>query len=266
MPPPMRLKIDAQLDYHFPEPASVLLQCEAAPMPDQPLVEDKLTVTTATPLTPIGGLQGIGRRTWTGGDGPFLARYEAIVDVTREVPDLARLKAVPMRELPGRVVHFLWPSRYVQSDSLRDFAAREFGDPGGAAVARMAEWTRANIEYVPGCSDEATTAGDTFKQKQGICRDFAHVMLGFARALDLPARMVSAYAWNIDPPDFHAVVEIYLAGEGGGAWYLVDPSGLATADGIVRIGVGRDATDISFMTVFGGSATLNSQSVGVERL
>jgi hypothetical protein len=61
-------------------------------------------------------------------------------------------------------------------------------------------------------------------------------------------------------------VEVYLAGADGGAWYLIDPSGLAQPEGIVRIGVGRDATDISFMTIFGGSATLNNQSVKVERV
>jgi transglutaminase-like putative cysteine protease len=262
----MRLKIEATLDYFLPSPAAVLLQCEVAPMPDQRLVEDRLTVATATPLKPISGLQGIGRRTWTGGEGSFVARYSATVDVVRDVPDFGRLQAMPMQQLPGRVVHFLWPSRYVQSDALKQFATEQFGAPGGPAVQAMAEWARANIQYLPGCSDAATTARDTFQQKQGICRDFAHVMLSFARALDIPARMVSAYAWNIDPPDFHAVVEVWLSDGNQGAWYLVDPSGLAAPEGIVRIGVGRDATDISFMTIFGGEAQLNSQSVKVERL
>jgi transglutaminase-like putative cysteine protease len=59
---------------------------------------------------------------------------------------------------------------------------------------------------------------------------------------------------------------VWLADEAGGGWYLVDPSGLAAPEGVVRIGVGRDATDISFMTVFGGSAELNAQTVAVERL
>jgi transglutaminase-like putative cysteine protease len=263
----MRLKIDATLDYDLPDPADVLLQLEAAQMPDQALVEDKLTVTTNTPLTPISGLQGVGRRTWSGGQGNFVARYHAIVDVIRERPDFERLQAVPMQQLPGRCVHFLWGSRYVQPDELREFASEQFGEPGGPAVAAMAEWAQANIQYLPGCSDAATNACDTFNLKKGICRDFAHVMLSFARALDIPARMVSAYAWNLDPPDFHAVVEVYLAHpEHGAGWYLIDPSGLAPAEGIVRIGVGRDATDISFMTVFRGTATLNNQVVTVERL
>jgi transglutaminase-like putative cysteine protease len=258
----MRLSIEARLDYHFPEEAEVLLALEVAQMPDQRLIEDLLTVGTATPLTPIDGHQGIGRRVWTKGEGSFTAHYKAVVDVARVAPDLSGVRAVPLIELPARAVHYLWPSRYCQPDRLKDYAIEQFGGlDGGARVAAMAEWTRANLSYTPGCSDEQTNAVDTFEQKQGICRDFAHVMISFARALDIPARMVSAYAWGLKPPDFHAVVEVYL----DGGWYLVDPTGLAPVEGLVRIAVGRDATDISFMTIF-GAANLNRQSVTVERI
>jgi transglutaminase-like putative cysteine protease len=258
----VRLRVEALLDYVLPEPTDVLLQVEVAQMPDQQLLEDKLTVTTATPLTPVPGHQGIGRRTWAAGEGSFVVRYGATVNVRRSPPDLKRIAAVPLRSLPGRVVHYLWPSRYCRSDQLKDFALEQFGGlSGGAAAAAMAEWTRSNLAYTPGSSDAATTANDTFQQKKGICRDFAHVMVSFARALDIPARMVSAYAWDLDPPDFHAVVEVYLAG----GWYLVDPSGLAPVEGLVRIGVGRDATDIAFMTSF-GTANMNNQQVSVERI
>lgn len=258
----MRVKILANLDYHFPQPADVLLALEVAQMPDQRLVGDRLLVGTATPLTPVSGHQGIGRRIWTRGEGPFTVKYEATVDVMREVTDLSHVRAVPLGDLPGRVIHYLWPSRYCLPDRLKDFAVDQFGAlEGGARIVAMAEWTRSNLSYVPGCSDEQTNALDTFEQKQGICRDFAHVLISFARALDIPARMVSAYAWKLDPPDFHAVAEVYL----DGGWYLVDPTGLAPMEGLVRIAVGRDATDISFMTIF-GTANLNSQSVTVERI
>lgn len=258
----MRVRIDADLNYNFPQAADVLLALEVAQMPDQQLIDDKLLVGTATPLTPVAGHQGIGRRIWTRGEGTFTVKYEATVDVRREVTDLKGVRAVPLADLPGRVIHYLWPSRYCLPDRLKDFAAERFGAlEGGARVVAMAEWTRANLAYVRGCSDEQTNALDTFEQKQGICRDFAHVLISFARALDIPARMVSAYAWKLDPPDFHAVVEVYL----DGGWYLVDPTGLAPVEGLVRIAVGRDATDISFMTIF-GTANLNSQSVTVERI
>lgn len=258
----MRLKIDAALNYHFPAAADVLLAIEVAQMPDQRLSDDRLRVRTVTPLHPVPGQHGIGRRTWTGGDGDFVARYQATVDINRATPDFTRLKRVPRRRLPGRVVDYLWPSRYCDVPSHKDFAVDRFGSiEGGAAVAAIAEWTKANLAYVPGCSDATTTATDSFHERQGICRDFAHVMICLARALDIPARMVSAYAWNLEPQDFHAVVEVYL----DGGWYLVDPSGLAPVEGLVRIGVGRDATDISFMTIF-GEAELKEQSVSVTRL
>ncbi len=48
-------------------------------------------------------------------------------------------------------------------------------------------------------------------------------------------------------------------------WRLVDPTGLAPEEGIARIGVGRDATDISFLTIF-GRADLIEQRVSVKRL
>ena len=258
----MRLKIDARLDYHFPAPADVLLALEVAQLPDQLLVEDRLTVSTASPLTPVEGQDSIGRRTWTAGEGDFVAHYRATVDVERPLPDIAQIGAVPLRELPGLVIPFLWPSRYCLADKVRDFAIDNFGElQGGARALAMSDWIRTNITYKPGASDEDTTAADTFQQKEGICRDFAHVMISFARALGMPARMVSAYAWQLDPPDFHAVVEVYLQG----GWHLIDPTGLAPIEGLARIGIGRDAADISFMTIF-GQAELRSQSVSVERI
>ena len=114
---------------------------------------------------------------------------------------------------------------------------------------------------LPGSSDPTTTAADTFVARQGVCRDYAHLLAAFARASGVPARLVSAYGWEVDPPDFHAVVEVWLSG----AWRLVDPSRLAPLEGLVRICAGRDATDIAFMTIF-GEAEMNSQSVTLTRL
>jgi transglutaminase-like putative cysteine protease len=91
-----------------------------------------------------------------------------------------------------------------------------------------------------------------------VCRDYAHVLISLARAAAIPARFVSAYAPNVKPQDFHAVAEVYL----DGAWHLVDPTGMARADEIVRIGVGLDAAEVSFLSSF-GPMTLFSQTVGV---
>ena len=53
------------------------------------------------------------------------------------------------------------------------------------------------------------------------------------------------------PTDFHAYVEGFLSN----CWYVFDPSGISPPMGLVRIGIGQDAADASFTTVFGAVAT-----------
>jgi len=157
------------------------------------------------------------------------------------------------------VVAYLWPSRYCEADRFETFVERQFGGiEGGAKLLAMREWIGSEMDYVPGSSDTRTTAADAFVARQGVCRDYAHLMATFARAAGVPARLTSVYAWRLDPPDFHAVVEVWL----DGAWHFLDATGLAPTEGLARICVGRDATDIAFMTIF-GAATMNAQSVTV---
>ncbi len=53
---------------------------------------------------------------------------------------------------------------------------------------------------------------------QGVCRDYAHVVIALLRAMDVPARYAACYAPGLRPMDFHAVAEAYL----DGAWYVID--------------------------------------------
>lgn len=258
----MRIGIESHLRYNFTEPADVLLAIEVAQMEDQRLITDLLTVSGSGELRPIAGEEGIGRRTWMRVEGAFEALYTAEVELFRRASPIEALPITPRRDLPPGVIPYLWPSRYCESDRFEAFVDRQFpGDPHGAKIVAMADWVREHMDYSIGSSDGTTTAVDAFVSRRGVCRDFAHLLTAFARAAGVPARLVSAYALDLDPPDFHAVVEIWLAGE----WYLVDPTGLAPLDGLARIAVGRDATDIAFMTVF-GSAELVEQRVSVARL
>ena len=258
----MRLNIDVELDYYFPEATDVLLAIEVARMADQDLIEDLLTVAGSAPLRPIPGEDGIGQRTWLRVEGQCRAAYRAVVDVTRAPVALTNLPIVKPRELPGDVVPYLWPSRYCESDRFEAFVERTFGTiADGAKIEAMAQWIQREMDYLAGTSDTSTTAVDAFVSRQGVCRDFAHLMASFARAAGVPARLVSAYAWQLDPPDFHAVAEVWL----DGAWRLVDATNLAPVEGLARIGIGRDATDIAFMTIF-GSGQMNAQTVSVTRV
>lgn len=256
----MRVKIEAVLSYHFFAPTDVVLAVEAIRSDDQFVVSDCLAVAPPCQLTRADGPEGLGRRQWMAANGEMTVTYDGLVDVTRGPVDLSGLLVPPRRDLPSDVIAYLFPSRYCQSDQFAPFAQREFGGAqGGDQVLMIADWIYRKFEYFPGSSNETTTAADSFVSRQGVCRDYAHVLISFARAVGIPARMVSAYAPDLQPPDFHAVAEVWL----NGSWHLVDATRLAPVDNLVRIAVGRDATDISFMTIF-GMAELRDQRVAVS--
>ncbi|WP_084418028.1 transglutaminase-like domain-containing protein [Henriciella litoralis] len=253
----MRIQIDAQLDYNFPQPADVLLALKARPLDDQIIVSDSLDISGNADLGFLADADASDTRCWMAAAGPVSIRYTATVDVTRGPVELAGKHVPPRAQLPADVISYLMPSHYCCGADVEAFARNQLSDvQGGDQVLKMADWIFNNFEYVPGASDADTTAEDTFHARKGVCRDYAHVLITFARAVGIPARMVSAYAPNIQPPDFHAVVEVWL----DDGWHLVDPTRLARPDNMVRIITGRDAIDISFMTVF-GIGQLNAQNV-----
>jgi transglutaminase-like putative cysteine protease len=71
--------------------------------------------------------------------------------------------------------------------------------------------------------------------------------IAFCRALNVPARYVTCYAYQLQPPDFHACFEVLI----NGMWYLFDATRLAPLNGLVRIATGRDAADAAVCTIFG---------------
>ncbi len=258
----MKLKIQARLDYDLDGPSDILLQLEAAPQDDQKLLSAHIHVPGEGHFARIPGEEMIGDRIWVRRDDRLTVEYRSEVAIDREVLDCADLAETPVHMLPGDIVKYLMGSRYCQPNRFQGFIDAEFGDlTGGAKIMAMRDWIEDKFTYTPGASNADTTALDSFVQREGICRDYAHVMITMARASAIPARMASVYAVGVEPQDFHAVAEVYLNGN----WRLVDPTGMAPVDGIARIGVGRDAADISFMTVY-GRASMNAQKVEVEQI
>jgi transglutaminase-like putative cysteine protease len=258
----MRLAIDVTLAYAIDGAADVLLLIEAAAMADQRLERQDLRVYCNAPIGAQPGLDGIGQRTWVQSSDHFRAEYHAIVAIDRPAPDLAALPATAPHAVAAEAVAYLLPSRYCESDRFEGFIQHDFaGLAGGALAAALRDWVRDNLDYAANSSTGETTARDTFASRSGVCRDYAHLLVALARAGGIPARCVSAYAPGVDPPDFHAVAELWLDGD----WHLVDATGMAPANEIARVAVGRDATDIAFMTVF-GTAQLIEQRVTVVRL
>jgi transglutaminase-like putative cysteine protease len=162
-----------------------------------------------------------------------------------------------------RMLTFLYPSRYSQSDRLLRLAADHFGkEPNPVmTVQAIVSWLSRNIFYLQGITNANTSSVDTLVERAGVCRDFAHLGIAFCRALNIPARYFSCYATRLDPPDFHACFETWI----GGRWFLWDATRLCSPDSVVLIGRGRDAADVSVCTSF-GALTLKRQKVTCEDL
>ncbi|AXS39743.1 transglutaminase family protein [Breoghania sp. L-A4] len=257
----MILDLHVHLAYRLARPTDLLLQIEAADLADQKVLSTSLDTSDVSHFVRVAAEDGLGERIWLRAEEEFHCDYSARIDVDRPTLDISALDAVAPHLLPGDTVRYLMPSRYCPSDEFQTFAAAEFGHlEGGARIAAMRDWINGAFSYVPGASNAQTTALDSFVQRQGICRDFAHVLITLARASTIPARFASVYAPGVSPPDFHAVAEVYL----DGTWHLVDATGMAPADTIARIGVGPDAANVAFLSAF-GQVTFVEQSVSVTQ-
>ncbi|URW75951.1 transglutaminase family protein [Sphingomonas donggukensis] len=256
----MSIQIDARLSYDFAETSDILLQVEAAMIPEQVVRDARIDISPVEHFARVSGHDMIGDRIWLRLRGRLTVDYRATVTPQRIVADLAGLAATPFHMLPGEAVQYLMASRYCQSDLFEEFVTAEFEHLcGGERIAAIRDWIERNFSYEAGTSASFTTAMESFVQRKGVCRDYSHVMITLARAAGVPARIASVYALGVDPQDFHAVAEVFL----DGAWHLVDPTGMARAEDMAKIGVGRDAADVAFLTSY-GNAVFCEQRVRVS--
>ena len=253
--PVIRLQFSVELSYDIAPPGcDFIFSIHAALTPQQTVVSELLSIsqhlqpnlyTDPATLTRLLRLQAFG--------GPLTVRYAATVDLHHAIAEPHQLAEVPVADLPGAVLPYLYPSRYCPSDRLHRLAVKEFGQlsQGYARVQAIRDWVASRVAFTSGSSDSNTTAVDTLVDGVGVCRDFAHLMIALCRAVNLPARFATGIDYGADPalgpPDFHAYVEVYLSG----GWYLFDPSGTAIPMGFVRFCTGRDAADCAFATMFG---------------
>ena len=156
------------------------------------------------------------------------------------------------------LLEYLRPSRYCEADRLAPTARAEFSGLAGAdLLAAVSSWVGTRLSYVPGSSQPTDGAVQTLLAGQGVCRDYAHLVIGLLRSLDVPARLAAVYAPGLDPMDFHAVAEAYV----DGAWHVVDATTLAPRSTLVRIATGRDAADTAFLSSYGGNVALDAIQV-----
>ena len=228
----------------------MVLQLTVSDMPGADLRES-LTITrdgedlAATEVS----LPGEGRaHVLTARPGRVFVEYQATVEGRAASPEVT----------PADRLTYIRPSRYAESDQLVAMAHAEFAGISGTPdlLAAVSSWVGTRLTYVPGSSRPTDGAVHTLLRRQGVCRDYAHLVVALLRALDIPARVAAVYAPGLEPMDFHAVAEALVDGR----WRVVDATLLAPRASLVRIATGRDAADTAFLSMYGGAATL----VGTE--
>jgi transglutaminase-like putative cysteine protease len=245
----MLLTVKASATYEFPVETFLCLMVEPPLVGPAHRVLEEHLLTSPTAFCDLRrDLYGNPRRHVIAPAGLFSFEFRATIEIAPNVPLPPGAVEHPAQEIPGEAMVYTLPSRFCESDLLARMALDEFGHlpHGGVRVLAIAEWVRRHVEYRYGTTDALTSAFDTATERVGVCRDFAHLVIAFCRALVIPARYVSGYALGLDPPDFHGFAQVYL----GGTWHNVD----ATFDGVrpalIPIAIGRDAADVAMATTW----------------
>ena len=179
-------------------------------------------------------------------------------------PDARR---IPVEQLPDDVLLYLAGSRYCETDLLSDMAWAMFGDisHGWERVQAIVNFTHDHVSFGYHHARPSRTAWETYQERVGVCRDFAHLAITLCRCMNIPARYCTGYLGNFGtvaedaPMDFSAWIEVYL----GGSWHVFDPRFNAPRIGRIAVAKGPDGAHTPLTTSF-GNAPLASFAVHVE--
>ncbi|ABC63905.1 transglutaminase family protein [Erythrobacter litoralis] len=133
---------------------------------------------------------------------------------------------------------------------------------------RLSDAIRDEVDYTIGSTGVGTTAEEAVERAQGVCQDHAHIFIGAAREVDIPARYVSGYLMMTDRVDqdaTHAWAEAYIEELG---WVGFDISnGISPDPKYIRVATGRDYRDAAPITgmSLGGQSDGMSVDVAVEQ-
>lgn len=145
----------------------------------------------------------------------------------------------------GRCYDFIQPSRYVDTDPqtwrLALDAVHNEDDVWQCSQQLMA-FVHQHLTYKSNSTSVHTHMREVLTERQGVCQDFAHVLLGLCRTLQIPALYVSGYLATETASATHAWVEVFVPGH---HWQPLDPTHNRQADETyVKIAVGRDYADV----------------------
>ncbi len=200
----------------------------------------------------------------------FVIKAKSIVEV--QPPSLEPVSATAWEEVRDRIashpddecleaIEFVFDSPFVSCDpELAEFARPTFtpGRPLVDALKELSHRIHDEFRYQPKSTSIKMPLLEVLRNRQGVCQDFSHIMIGALRSLRLAARYTSGYLrsspGNQGAEASHAWVSAFVPGNG---WLSFDPTNdIMPSDGHVTLAWGRDygdVTPVSGIAVGGGS-------------
>ncbi|MET0407315.1 MAG: transglutaminase family protein [Hyphomicrobium sp.] len=253
----MKLRVGYELQYDFPQstPTILMLNIHFSRVSDLEF-PDHIIIN---PVVPISGYRdGFGN--WcsriVAPPGQMRITADSIInDSGLADPTVLDAMQVPVEALPDDALIFLLASRFCDSDRMLDLAWDLFGNGplGWARVQTICDFVHNHIVFDYQNASVTRSASEAFQERQGVCRDYAHLAIAFCRALNIPARYCTGYLGDVGTPppyppgDFAAWFEAYL----GGQWHIFDPRNNVPRMSRVLLARGRDAADVAISTTFG---------------
>lgn len=188
--------------------------------------------------------------------GEIRLHADAIIRVSGDI-DPVGLDAVehPVQDLPDDTIQFLLGSRYCETDVLSNQAWKLFEHvpSGWPRVQAICDYVHDYLRFDYLDCDPTRTAAQAYQKRAGVCRDFAHLAIAFARSMNIPARYCMGLISDVGLPepyedqDFCAWMEVFL----GGRWWAFDPRNNGPRVGRILMARGRDAADVPLVHSFG---------------
>jgi transglutaminase-like putative cysteine protease len=145
--------------------------------------------------------------------------------------------------------HFARPSPELEELAKEIGATERDGRSPLALLQGIAAGVHRSFSYVKKSTAVDSPIAHALRSRQGVCQDFAHIMIALARNANIPCRYVSGYIYHssedADPladGATHAWVEALLPGVG---WVGFDPTiNRLVGEGHIRTAIGRDYADV----------------------
>ena len=247
----MKFDVFTEMEYIARSAGTIILNIHAVRTPHQSFITETFKTDPYIKVEELVTAQSDNRliRFEIDEAGSVKVTYKATIDNCCSINDFSNINEIPVARMDQSVLPYLYPSRYCQSDKLYRLANNLFGHIINPfeKVLTLTNWINKNVQYLSGSTNAQTSAFDTVTEQSGVCRDFAHLGIALCRALTIPARYFTGYAYQLMPADFHACFEAYIGSE----WVLFDATRLVPLNGLVKIASGRDAADTAIANIFG---------------